>query len=370
MSARLSLDCVITHLFHSGAPGYLEQVEIDTAHFKGNFPESCEIEATYAEDDLEVQAQGGENLKWEVILPRTKLGPHRQHYFHLENVENTVFTHVKMTIYPDGGVKRIRVIGVKAGTTTSPPSTSIAEEIESPTTTPPSPSMSPSPTPSQVRTISVLPLTPEAFASYGQVIQGYSDATAAPKGIKVTPANAGTANKFHKLSLLKSRYPAEFNATTGISVYRCQPLADIAPDGTTRLTTLERHPYTNQAFVPMGKGGAEGLSETSERYLVVVSRNGEDDKPDIATLRAFWASTAQGIVYDTGIWHQPMTVLDKVSNKDHFHIQSHTSPAPGPCVRRDANRRRQRCGLRDSGAGAGHSLAAVEYNDVVALDCG
>ncbi|KAF9058498.1 ureidoglycolate hydrolase, partial [Rhodocollybia butyracea] len=47
------------------------------------------------------------------------------------------------------------------------------------------------------------------------------------------------------------------------------------------------------------------------RYLVVVAKNGEDDKPDLKTLGAFIANTAQGIVYSTGIWHQPMTVLDK-----------------------------------------------------------
>lgn len=296
-----------------GAPGYLEQVEIDTAHFKGNFPESCEIEATYSETDLDVQAHGGEGLSWKVILPRTKLGPHRQHYFQLENVENTVFTHVKMTIYPDGGVKRIRVVGVKAGYSTLPEAPApVLEQGESEIATPPSPSTSspPSVTP-QVTTIPVLPLTPEAFASFGQVIQGYGDLTAAPKGTKITPANAGTANKFHKLSLLQSSYPSGSNATAGISVYRCQPLTEVASDGTTPLKVLERHPYTNQAFVPMGKGGAEGLKETSERYLVVVAQNGADDKPDLKTLRAFWASTAQGVVYGTAIWHQPMTVLDK-----------------------------------------------------------
>jgi allantoicase len=285
-------------------------VEIDTAHFKGNFPESCEVEAIYSEDDLDVQTQGGENLQWTVVLPRTKLGPHRQHYLQLENVENTVFTHVKMTIYPDGGVKRIRVIGLKADSVVAPSLDAVAAEDASiplsisPSTVPPTP---------QVTTIPVLPLTPEAFSPFGQVIQGYSDLTAAPKGTKITPANAGTANKFHKLTLLSSSYPASSNATAGISVYRCQPLANISPDGLSPLTVLERHPYTNQAFVPMGKGGAEGLKETSDRYLVVVAHNGADDKPDLKTLRAFWASTAQGIVYNAGLWHQPMTVLGKVS---------------------------------------------------------
>jgi allantoicase len=228
----------------------------------------------------------------------------------LENVENTVFTHVKMTIYPDGGVKRIRVIGLKADSVVAPSLDAVAAEDASiplsisPSTVPPTP---------QVTTIPVLPLTPEAFSPFGQVIQGYSDLTAAPKGTKITPANAGTANKFHKLTLLSSSYPANSNATAGISVYRCQPLANISPDGLSPLTVLERHPYTNQAFVPMGRGVAEGLKETSDRYLVVVAHNGADDKPDLKTLRAFWASTAQGIVYNAGLWHQPMTVLGKVS---------------------------------------------------------
>lgn len=301
-----------THLCDdSGAPAYLEQVEIDTAHFKGNFPESCELEATNVESDLDTQVQGGENLSWTVILPRTKLGPHRQHYFQLENVENTVFTHVKMTIHPDGGVKRIRVVGIKAEDSTLP-TTPAPVPIETQTTASSSASTS---TSAQSKAIPVLPLTPEAFASFGEVIQGYGDLTAAPKGTKITPANAGTANKFHKLSLLSSTYPAELGATTGISVYRCQALQDYAPDGTTPLKFLERHRYTNQAFVPMGRGGGEGLKETSEKYLVVVAQNGEDDKPDLKTLRAFWASTAQGVVYKNAIWHQPMTVLDKVRRK-------------------------------------------------------
>ncbi|EEB88009.1 hypothetical protein MPER_14408, partial [Moniliophthora perniciosa FA553] len=61
----------------------------------------------------------------------------------------------------------------------------------------------------------------------------------------------------------------------------------------------------------MGSGPGEGLQELGQRYLVVVAKNGEDDRPDLKTLRAFVASTAQGIVYNTGIWHQPMTVLEK-----------------------------------------------------------
>lgn len=175
-----------------------------------------------------------------------------------------------------------------------------------------------------LRKIPALPLTPEAFAPYGQVIQSYTDITSAPRSVKITPANFGTATKFHKLSLLESCYPGDAGATTGISVYMCQP-AEVTKIGTKRevlLKALERHPFTNQAFLPMSQDG-------DKVYLVVVAKNGPNDRPDVETLRAFVARGNQGITYNTGIWRtqcliytsqavlnshvdQPMTVLDGV----------------------------------------------------------
>jgi allantoicase len=73
------------------------------------------------------------------------------------------------------------------------------------------------------------------------------------------------------------------------------------------LKVLERHPYTNQAFIPMGGGGIQGdeaLKEAGDAYLVVVAHNGADDKPDLSTLRAFVASAGQGITYNTAIWRE------------------------------------------------------------------
>jgi len=103
--------------------GYLSHVEIDTAHFKGNFPESCELHAIDSPDLIPPHHQGtretGTGSSWETILPRTKLGPHRRHFFQLENVDHSKFTHVMLTIHPDGGVKRVRVIGTQ-GIGTSP----------------------------------------------------------------------------------------------------------------------------------------------------------------------------------------------------------------------------------------------------------
>ncbi|KAJ7594297.1 allantoicase [Mycena floridula] len=285
-----------------GTRGFLEQVCIDTAHFKGNFPESCEMHALASTGAIDWIPAKGEDQDWTLILPRTKLGPHREHYFRLENTDEHAYTHVKLTIYPDGGIKRVRITG-RIALGDKPIEASPVTSI---------------PDPTGIRTkqskridIPVLPLTPEAFAGYGQVVQAYSDHDAIPKGTRITPANGGTASKFHKLSLLESKYRADSGATTGLSVYRCQPLSDIESDGTSKLKVLERHALTNQAFVPMGKGPGEGLNDPGNAYLVVVAKNGSDDLPDLATLRAFVASAAQGIMYNMAIWHQPMTVLGK-----------------------------------------------------------
>jgi allantoicase len=290
-------------------PGYLQHVEIDTAHFKGNFPESCELHALYSEDDVDWTAGRGEDERWQLVLPRTKLGPHRQHYFQLVNVEGNKFTHVRVTIHPDGGIKRVRVYGRRgdigqfnsaSGQETLAVNSSSDALMNSPSSRT---------SKSTLKVLPVLPLTPEAFATFGQVVQAYGDHTAAPKGTKITPANAGTANKFHKLALLASSYPLESGATSGLSVYRCQPLKEISTDGITELTTLERHSFTNQAFVPMGSGPGEGLEDPAQSYLVVVAHNGKDDRPDLSTLRAFVASTAQGIVYNMGIWRELEFIL-------------------------------------------------------------
>jgi allantoicase len=246
-------------------------VEIDTAHFMGNFPESCVVEAL-DEDGVD----------WTTVLPQTKLGPHRQHYFQLENVGSKVFTHVRIIIHPDGGIKRIRVLGRRSSARLAP--------TLGPSTLDKSPGVSP-PDGYMPVDIPVLPITPEAFATFGRVIQGYDNINAVPRGTRVTSANGGSATKFHKLSLLESAYPAGSQASSGLSVYTIQPRNKA---GRLTLTTLERHRFTNQTFVPMGSSGS--------KYLVVVAQNGPDDRPDLKTLRAFSATSSQGITYNMGIW--------------------------------------------------------------------
>ena len=260
----------------------------------------------FAPNGIDWRAQDGQAQEWTLILPRAPLGPHREHYLQPINVAEMTCTHVKVTIYPDGGIKRVRVVGRRV--VLDNPTASDATDVH---VAPSGHSLadgaiaSKANEASRITLVPLLPLTPEAFASYGQVLQAYSDHAAVPKGIRITPANGGTASKFHKLSLLHSTYPESSRATSGISIYRCKPITDVAENGTTPLKVLERHPFTNQAFIPMGRGnGDEALGDPSDKYLVVVAKNGSDDKPDIQTLRGFVATAAQGVVYEAGIWRE------------------------------------------------------------------
>ena len=89
-------------------PGQLHRVEIDTNHFKGNFPDTFSLEFCNATDE-EVQNQQAE---WFQAIPQTKLYASRQHYFSLaSSVSCQSYTHARLNIYPDGGVSRMRLLG-------------------------------------------------------------------------------------------------------------------------------------------------------------------------------------------------------------------------------------------------------------------
>jgi allantoicase len=93
-----------------GAPGRVRRLEVDTAWFKGNFPESCSLEATNAAG-LAADELTEASVVWKGILPRTKLQAHTRHYFEKEIVDAGNVSHLRFNIYPDGGVSRLRVYG-------------------------------------------------------------------------------------------------------------------------------------------------------------------------------------------------------------------------------------------------------------------
>ncbi len=89
-------------------PGLIQSVEVDTSHFKGNFPESCSLEAYNAATDEDLTDL---SIAWTGLLPRTKLQAHTRHYFDQELLDTGVASHLRFNIYPDGGVSRLRVYG-------------------------------------------------------------------------------------------------------------------------------------------------------------------------------------------------------------------------------------------------------------------
>ncbi len=103
---RPGYDWVILAL---GCPGEIDEIEIDTAHFKGNFPDSCDIQAAYVRGGTADQI-ATQSLFWRSLLPNQKLKADSIQRFKAES-EFGVITHVKLNIHPDGGVSRLRLFG-------------------------------------------------------------------------------------------------------------------------------------------------------------------------------------------------------------------------------------------------------------------
>jgi allantoicase len=89
-----------------GMPGVIRGVVVDTAFFTGNYPPFASVEACAVED-----YPGPDELKdWETLVPRSPLQGDFRNCFDVS--EQRRYTHVRLTIYPDGGVARLRVHGL------------------------------------------------------------------------------------------------------------------------------------------------------------------------------------------------------------------------------------------------------------------
>jgi allantoicase len=91
-----------------GLPGLIRKIEVDTNHFKGNYPDTCSIEGCVAPG---ASTEDLAPVQWREILTMTKLEAHTQHFFERELAAIDNCTHVRLNIYPDGGVSRLRVWG-------------------------------------------------------------------------------------------------------------------------------------------------------------------------------------------------------------------------------------------------------------------
>jgi allantoicase len=99
-----------------GRQGSIRRIEIDTDHFKGNAPGACSM-AWCHEPVATAEALASTAVRWYELLPRTDLQPHARHRFERELHPAESATHVRLDIFPDGGVARLRVFGRPQGAT-------------------------------------------------------------------------------------------------------------------------------------------------------------------------------------------------------------------------------------------------------------
>ncbi len=101
-----NVDYVILRLGH---PGLVQKIIVDTKHFKGNYPDFCAIDACSCDNDDTVL---NDSHEWTSLLLQQKLEADKEHHFESEILNNELpITHVKLKIYPDGGISRLRILG-------------------------------------------------------------------------------------------------------------------------------------------------------------------------------------------------------------------------------------------------------------------
>lgn len=104
------IDWVIVKL---GAPGKVRRIVIDTAHFRGNFPQGVKVEGADVKEGTVLEY---DDPSWFDVLPVQKVGPDQEFHFGkniLLTTEVRRFSHMKLTMIPDGGIKRFRVFGIR-----------------------------------------------------------------------------------------------------------------------------------------------------------------------------------------------------------------------------------------------------------------
>lgn len=87
-----------------GLPGQIAGVDIDTSFFTGNYPPSASVDACYSPD-----GDPQEGADWHEVLPSSSLQGDSHHLFEINT--DRPFTHIRLNMYPDGGIARLRVYG-------------------------------------------------------------------------------------------------------------------------------------------------------------------------------------------------------------------------------------------------------------------
>jgi len=93
------------------AAGKINKIQIDTHHFKGNYPDKCSLQAAYLNNKISTKSIVSKSKNWKLLLNKVKLYAHKKHNFRNKLMKNKKVNFIKINIYPDGGISRIRVLG-------------------------------------------------------------------------------------------------------------------------------------------------------------------------------------------------------------------------------------------------------------------
>ncbi len=91
--------------------GRVNKIQIDTHHFKGNYPNKCSLQAAYFANKISSKNIVQKSKKWNLLLNKVKLYAHKKHNFKNKLMKNKKINYIKINIYPDGGISRIRAFG-------------------------------------------------------------------------------------------------------------------------------------------------------------------------------------------------------------------------------------------------------------------
>ena len=89
----------------------VDKIQIDTHHFKGNYPDQCSIQAAYIEGTVSSNQIVNKSKNWKLLLNKSKLKAHKKHNFINKLMKKNKVNYLKINIYPDGGISRIRAFG-------------------------------------------------------------------------------------------------------------------------------------------------------------------------------------------------------------------------------------------------------------------
>ncbi len=232
-----------------GIPGTVTNIEVDTLHFKGNYPAHCQIMATYA-PGISIDQLQQPDYPWQTLLERTSLTADNNHQYskEIKNIGNV--SHVMLAIYPDGGVGRLRIFGHAA--------TKFPMDLKP------------------------VALDAKSFEPYGEVIE--------TSGRSSRRINQGYAQRYEELVDLD----VNDGGKPALSVFKARPIS--MPFSVSR---MECHPRSSQAFIPKGNG----------RFLILVAKPAETFNP--SDLKLFVTNGEQGVNYKRGVWHHFLMALEK-----------------------------------------------------------